>query len=145
VSYAVIASDQDDPVSPDTDLADALAVAPRVANERGCEVKVIRNDSGDEYAKFVPDSSPEAPAQEPTNADRAAADGGARADAVKDQQDGDSSHPRNEGREARPLAEQADPNEMTVAELDQAFGDQDGYPKSETKDAKVKFALKASK
>jgi hypothetical protein len=145
VSYAVIASDQEAPVSRDTDLADALAVAPRVANERGCEVKVIRNDSGDEYAKFVPDSAPEAPAQEPTNADRAAADGGARADAVKDQEDGESSHPRNDAREARPLAEQTDPDEMTVEELDKAFGDADGYPKSGLKSDKVKFAKKATK
>jgi hypothetical protein len=134
VSYAVIASDQEAPVSRDTDLADALAVAPRVANERGCEVKVIRKDS-----------APEAPAQEPTNADRAAADGGARADAVKDQEDGESSHPRNDAREARPLAEQTDPDEMTVEELDKAFGDADGYPKSGLKSDKVKFAKKATK
>lgn len=103
MSFAVIASDQEAPVSPDTDMADALAVAPRVANERGCKVAVIRNDSGDEVASFVPDSPPQPAAVE------------------------------------KPV-ESKKPADMTVAELDEAYGELEGYPSSENKDAKVKFA-----
>ena len=145
MSYSVVASDQKDaPVSRDTDLADALSVAPRVANERGCTVDVIRNDSGDVQQTFHPDSEPQPPAQEPTPADRAAAAkaDGVPADKVKEIAETDGP---THSREARPLADQTDPDEMTVEELDKAFGDADGYPKSENKKAKIAFAKKQQK